>query len=700
MTYASNLKNNAEANYLVRLRLKTNALSWSTSGSFKIATFDVGYPVSLSKTTATYTQVASLGAMGSLKWFYDEANHTLYTWAGDYTSDLHIIVSFDNYLATFDVVHLRDPDNGSSDEIYWEPLVQEVPDFSSSFVDADQGFIQSFTANVVLNNTSHYFDKIVGISTFRGGSIDIWHWLTDDPSSNTSLVFTGITQSVSESSGSVTVGIFDNLAQLDGVYTHKSGSSTFSTSVYPNVEPTYLDTNIRSVYGFLETVRLVNVDYDADSPSRSNNRTYAICKHFGASATTSDLTTTIVSVDSGTQITVASSVGFRVNDYFQKTSIVGSFKITAISGNVITISTSTGSFSPGDTIRRRRLSRLFLYHTEKKTFLEIFIRYVPSLNTTTKCLEFTLDAFFEDFSDVSTFISPDTNLDPTKHIMFGNIYGEFETTTLGGSAFSSRSIDVGTTARWYDLLYSYLRDNVGIAESKIDTAAFSSLKASDTASNEVDLGYSLPYEKNGQFPTHREHIGNIMRSALGRIWVKKNGKITISRVDSMSSSTKTITYEDVVDGSFSYNTDSNDYLSRARVKYAPLDPSEDVYGTDKYTYRAFSDSRIYLINDKDVEKEIYSLCLAAADADLLAKRAVYYYGYPKNTISIKVGLDFYDVEPGDVITLVRPQIFGSNFVEGSTNSKDYLVIQTNRSRFQVELLLTDNVGPNNYSGDF
>lgn len=720
MSYVTDLKNEAQSNFLARIAARNNTCSFTTVGSNEVANFTLGIPVNVYRadTGATLIKETSIASLGSGEYFYDPDTKDIYiptsTHGGD---DSQIVIEYEMYFGTNDAYAPRDPTT-SGDDVYWEPLLKSVPDIEISTNDGEQGVLSSTTSSVVVSNGTKFFDPHFNNSFFRRSKVFVYHWITLKGVHNYKLTFTGFIDSVSITDSDITFSVFDNLIKLEKEFTRGDGIDEYTTSLYAFVDPAFLNTKIKSVHGFTENLELVNVDYAADigtlgqskAVGRSRNRQFAICKHFGALITSSDLVSTITAVmGGGYTFSLASTDGFNVGDRIKLSSDAFDGKIVSKTSTQITLEFPR-TMSVGATVTRGRLAGLTVYDTELKTFLDESLTTASYVLTADNVLlvsfptNWESTTSFHDFADplnTTTVASEAYHFDPKRHKLFARVYGEYETTTISGVQFSNRSSLYGVTSKWYEILYSYLRYYVGFAESEIDTAKFLSIRSSDTG-QEMNLAYTIPASSGDGFPTHRSHIAQIMGNIIGRIYLTFDGKISVERASEYGSSDHLVDQDDIIDGTFSYSIEGANFNSKVEVLYNNSDfkrtLNNQVVPYDKTTLS--SNVLKQLNGNEDVVRSYTILSSSSSDATLAKTRFLKYNGYQRIDISFDLGLDFFDVDVSDVIELTRDSVFGFDYVFGNRNTIKIKVIGVKRSRNKVSIKAYYEQGPQIFPGDF
>lgn len=330
----------------------------------------------------------------------------------------------------------------------------------------------------------------------------------------------------------------------------------------------------------------------------------------------------------------------------------------------------------------------------------------PSLNATTKMLEiyvltekyvgspFVVKAL-EQFCEPNDYFD-----DPANLIFYCGVYGEKETATISASTFSTKHSDFGVTSKWYEILYNYLRNEVGISESLIDTDNLIAIRDGDSG-GEISIGFSVPeHQKGGTVPTHREVIGKIMRSVIGVAGVKLGGKLYFDRVRTLTGFDYTINEEDIIEGSFNYSVQTENLTTDVSLLTDYQDLREELLGIDpRYTNVVASDAKILSLNK--IKKINYEESDVVSENNVTARtRKLYFDGYPKFYITISLGLDFYGVKIGQTVRIIRSSLPGFDYNNSTKNVKSYRVIKVERFSNMVTLTLLDSQGVTLNGGSF
>lgn len=709
MTYSSELKNESASNYLCKIGIKNNQSVWATNGSNEEVTFSLGKVVSITRadTGATFQAAASLAALSSGYFYQDPVTMLLSMLTSDHGgTDINIIITYELYFATKSLYAPSDP-TSSGDDVFWEPLLISVPESTYSSSDNEAGILASTSGSVSIINTSKYLDEHLSNSFLKNGYVYIYHWLTETISSNVSKIFDGFISDINLNDSSVNISVLDKLSKFDDIYRPRSGHVIFNTTQYPDVDPEYENAGIRTVYGHLDNFLLVNIDYDADnaeigtdpSVARIINRTYAVCKHYGA-LNDSSLDATITAKNAGlSQITVDDASGLNIGDFIQNktTSSSAWTQITAISGNILTVSNVT-IFSVSDEIRRHRVAAVYIFDKTRRKYISP--TEMPTFTITNDVLKITYSdsledaypSFFDPYEIQPAGSVEFKHIHPGRHLLFAKVYGEIDDSEIDSSQFSVPSPTTGVTSKWYEVLYTYLRKEVGFLESDIDVDKFISIQDDDNG-GEINVGFSVPDRPTDEFISHRELLSKFMKTCLSRIYLNFENKVSTERIIKLGTSDFTIDQNDIINGSVSISYDNTDFGTASKVYYRYSDVSLIVFGSE-YPYRSTSTSSnvFKYIHGYDVEKTYHAYTTHLADANIMRDRYLNYYAYPKMLLKMSLGIDFYDISVGDIVQISRDSLPGFAFVFGTRRTQKFKVNEVKRQRNIIEITVTDQIG--------
>jgi len=696
VSYSANLSEeviNSQFLAVITPRSKVLHSSFSLySGSVYRCSFSSGPVYGLSIDGVALTSGSSV-ALSAGQFYYISSDAYIYLRKGDSTapnSGDFIVVEYEIYVGTFDIHWHRLPTDDSSDAVYFDPRIVKSPVIKQSSTDTLFGFFPTSSTSIELSNTDHYFESVISDSSFNKATIKVWHLLGATSEDNFRIVLTGSMSSVSYNQETISIQILDETNVFDQEYRHSVGSSFFSSSDFPNIDPAFIGRPIRQVFGVVNGVLPVNIDYNYSAPTTSNNRIFVVKNG------QSNLGNTIGTVTSGSTTTVTNVVsadGFIVGDSIWLDRAVGTDQyvvVTAVNYGTNQITHAAiggGAMTAGDLVKRSFVSNVFVVRDNVKYSLLYGRDYTESTALANSCSGFTLVNNFEAAVSLPSALNPGDKI-------FCSVRGDKSVDTIGGGAFGSNNQSLGCLSQAVVIIYRIMKTYLGLSESDIDTSAFTSLQSS----NSVTVGFSVPDSSGEDFKTYKDIISEIMRTAMLRLGKNTSGKWSLMQIGPMGSPSKTIEDDEIQMGSVSYTFDYSDVVSDVVVEYAKQDLGEVVDGGVS-TSSSSSETAKFLHSQRR-QKTVPSLHYDATEAATLAQRYSFALAERRGILTIQTKNRFFDVLLGDVIRLSRQKIPGYSYAVGTTRTKDFVVIETLKSLNRVTLTLDDQKGIEDNSGSW
>ena len=639
--------------------------------------------------------------------FLDSSTNTLSFCLFDVNNYGFCAVVYEIYFSTYDAKFYSDPLDNTSEIVYWEPLISSAPSITQNSGDDLFGFLPTTSGNVRISNATQYLQENLYKTSFNKAPIKVYHWLDELTVDNTKLVFDGLCSNVSYKDNEITIGVFDNRLLFDDQYQHVAGEQYYTTADFAGLDPDYEETPVRNVYGVVDKFIPTNIDFDVDAPSGTNNRDWScINPHDNLGSVTATVssspssTTTRTYVDNADGLRVGDSVWIdkATDEYVEITAVnkTGSHYIehaALSSGAAAASDTVTRSFIGSVTIQRSGFPSLKLFYKRD---------YDEYTDATDKVAGFTLNDNFENSYNGAGEMFENTGTNPTTLVpgsdgIYCRVYGHTNQETISAAAFGSDSANTGSLAQGIVILYSILKNHLGIDESDIDTTTFSTLQGSNTD----ELGFAVPLHDGEDFPSYRELLALIMQSLLLRFHINDDGKYSISQIGPLSSSSKTVTNDEIMLRSLEYDFDYKDIISGVTVKYAPADINAKGQAGNSYTRTSFRDIRYgptcYLVNKQAIYE---SLHFDATEAATYAERLYYVFGDRRGTFRLRTKQRLFDTELNDVLTISRERLPGFQYTSGTDRTRDGAVLGTSKSLTEINIELDDQFGIEQNSGSW
>jgi len=641
------------------------------------------------------------------EWYLDSENDILYfefdpSMYGDDPNTSIVIVSYTLTPRQSDSNWYRADEDGGSIKVHYNPIISKVPSIKIQNNDLLQGFLPTSASNLVLNEAAHIMQRHVYDSSFYLAEVEIYHWLDELKSENLSLVFRGLCGNPSFADTSVSIRMFDRnreleteirniVSQLDGI--------TPGVSFWPlssTVEPELRNRPIRRVYGIVDTFRLVNLDYNVDSPTTSNNRLWGCWQ---ASDTSSANGTAVPSAPASTATrTYLNGKIARVGDYITNLNTDDFFEVIAIgvaSGKDYVEHSAVTPASPFENILRSLANRVTLVQDGAAYILKPTRDYTFTRNTPDNTMELTLTSSAESNVGASTF-------NPSSDLIYCRAYGPRSSSfdifpQLKGAKFGSDSDDSLVQSNGIVILYSLLRMFAGIPESEIDVDTFESLEATLT----TEVGFAIPEDHGANFPRVRQSVNDVCRSLLLQIFLDSDGKWSLAEIGPAGSADKTVDDEEIL--SISQSFDYDDILSDIFIKAGKGDVNRDTneLSGDWYVISksATSDNALYVHKIKR-QKTFKTLHSIESEAQTYADRLAFILGERRGVLSFSAKHRFFDTEIGDITTVSRPRLPGFEFDSSIDRTRDYAIRATDKNLNRVKIELDDQKGIEDNSGSW
>lgn len=634
---------------------------------------------------------ASSSSVSSNEFFYDTTNQELFIDVGGNPSSSQIVVTYEIYLGTFDAHINRIPTNSSTTTVYFEPLIVRSPLIKASSKDILFGFLPSFSATLAVSNASKELQDDVHESSFSNVDVDLYHWLGDLENTNIKLVLKSICVGLNYNDNETTFSLQTDLSIFSNEYQHASGTSFFNETDFPNVDPQKVLKPIREVFGVVDGFVPVNIDYEADSPTTSDNRDWVAING------TSNLGSVTVSVsNSGTPTATTTPIddadGLRVGDTIWNTTASQYATITAVnkgaSPNIVTHTTWTTA-TAADSITRSFIGNIKILKTDGTLVEPLFGRdYTEYTDGSNNVAGFTFTASMETNLSIST-------LEPND-VVSARVYGHKNTTTLGGGGFGTNSDETLNLTDSVVIIWELLK-RAGLEESELDNSSFTTLQAA--ISDEV--GFAIPkLSSNDNYPTYKDLIIDLTKTILAKFYQNDDNEWAISQLGPISSTNKTIEDDEILKGSFNYQYDYKDIASNVVVNYAFQEASST--GSLFSSSRRVQKSSTVAANLHGVDRQFSfdSLHFDSDDADSLADRLNYIFGERRGTLIFRTKNRFFNTELDDNIKVTRERLPGFAFVTGTDRSRDLAVIKTSKSLREITIELDDQKGIEDNSGSW
>lgn len=710
MSYSENLpKERAKQNYWAVMTSRRLASGFTLTSGF---IYKVDWPygrVSLVEEDDTeLTLGSSATALASGEFFYDRLAKELFvrsTDDSDPDTKEHITVTFQIFVADTARHGFVDPTDSSSGNVFYEPLISEVPELKSRLSDTLFGFLPVESSSIIVGDPSEtkLFQRTLFDGSYNKAQILIYQSLGNDldDTTNFKLVFDGLMSNGTYTLNKVRFTLFDRTDELDNEF-RQVGESFYKTATFPNLDSFSSGNSIFYAYGVINGVIPTNIDFvDSTTATVTDNRIWSVIgeqvnlAEINEPVTTGSTTTTT--------ILIGVSLGIRIGDrcFFDRASGTDDFaKITNVTeggGNTTLthkdLTGTGGAMTSGDTVKRSFVGALDVFQDGVKYELQFNRDYVSSTGLAGGTAGFTLtDDFEAEHPGLTLFTGIDT--------IAARIYGPKNGVTISGhGALGSNDTESNNLTNPVVILYDLLRNKLGLPESKIDTQSFI-----DEEPNVTDAyGRTIPATATGKFDTFKDLVLDISKTSFLRLFLNNDQKWEVGRItDAAATPSKTIRNDEVILKSFRYTFNYKEIASDITVRYAAREVADDPVNIGSSTLGVVSTSnlakRLHKVN-KEVTFETSHF--KEADAQAAADRYKFIFGDRLGVISLKVKNRFFDSLINDTIRVSLARLpFDAAFDIDVERSRDTVVQSINKSSQGVTIELSDIKGISDNPGSF
>jgi len=710
MSYDANTsKYNIELQYLVILKPRYFVSQWFLdSGTKYYRDFlygDYGQIVNVDNNGVSQTQ-ASDATLSDGVWYYDVSEKRLWIDIGSNPGASggtnYTVVTYELYLSTKSVSYYRDPSDTSSATVFYNGLIKTPPKLQQSVTDILFGFFPTRSTTMTCDNNDKFFDVYLYESSFNRIEISVWHYAGELSSSNAFNILNGVVGGdVSTDRTSVSFNIFETTDLFEKEYRNpSSGDSFWNTTSFSNLDPTKLDTPIRRGYGVVEGFVPVNLDFNSDAPTTSNNRKWGVgstpsgsnsgfIKMFSGTAATSNTTTRtyLPSPAEGFPVNGDGASGLQVGDTIvindaTLTPVLNYVEVTAVNytSNYIDHAALSAPATSAASVERAPVA--FVKIVQSGVAYKAFYGrdYSVTNSDTGSTQTFTFTSTME-----SNIGGAMVTLTPND-LVFCRYYGPSEIPQIAASDFGTRNQKTYNITNAAVILYEILKDKVGIAESDIDTAAFQSEETSAP-----DLSFAIDELSDSQFPTYKQVIQRILASGLYYLYKKSDGQWSIFKDDPsrLVTATQTITGDQYLFGSLKYRYSYKDIYDSILIEYAHREINEKNEAKSQSTRSSYTTKMALYLHKAEKQKIIKTYLLESSEADDLAEDVAKTLGNRQGRTTLTMKRDIFKIDLDDVVDVNSEFTPGYIFDPGTERSRKYAIEQTSKSVNSINLTLND-----------
>lgn len=692
MTYSTLLEEEGiNAQFLAILKPSRRLTSWTLdSGSIYKTSFTLGHVVDITVDGTAYTEESS-STLDQGEWFYDnDAKEIFIRLTGNDNPNTtgFIVVTYEIHIATFDAHWHRIPTDDSTINVYYQPLISKPPVILQDIKDVTFGALPVLSTSITITNAEHEFEEQLYNSSFNDKEFALYHWLDELDTDNIKLVLRGNMTNVSYSDSNITFQVFDALQELENEFRSDAVSgqtaATYTTSDFSNLQDFSADAPIPYVYG-VAWVNPVNVDFELENPSTSNNRIWGV-RADGASSHAITRTVPASPLSTTTRTYVDDATGFIVGDSVWIDKTTDEYReVTAVDydNNYIEHDALvSGAAATSDTVKRGTVGRVEIEQNEKIKQAMYNRDWTESTDGTTGTLMMTFTSSVESNLSIDTFGGAEQ--------IRARVYGKTNNVTLGGGAFGTNDSKTGNLTALPVILFDILKTFANIDESRINTSSFTSLLSDTTEA----IGFSSPSAAATGFSNIKSIINDIMKTGFIKFYQDFDLKWKVTQTKPISATSKDIDEEEILDGSIRYKFNYKDIYSDIRVRYF-----YDSFRDKGDSVTASSDTAKFL---HGVERRfnIISLHIFEDDAQLLADRLSFVYGDQQGIIELDTKNRFFDNIIDDDIKVLRTKLPGFAFDEDTEREREFSIMQVEKGLRTVRLSMSDQKGIEDNEADW
>lgn len=707
MTFAANIEKASEkVTTLVRIRPRKRLEGWVVNGTYgNVYQFsweeNVVAVYSNSFDSASLATSLANCAATDYSYYYDSTAEILYfNPNGTDNPNTNVTsVEWNWFVASEHLNWYSDPLNSGSGVGIWsggliKPAIptQGNPDLAFGYLPLQITSIEiQFADGEMLE---HAYDW-----SLNKAPIKVWECVGDLAIENISETFTGACGNYTISNGKISIQVADPLKILEEVYEFK----TFNQADFPNLDPNAIGKPIRLLYGYLNSLVPTNINYSA-TPSTTNNRDWVVCDGVLADAATISRPINHLSPNNTattTQLFDASGLnggGFSADSIIIYDNGVPKYaRIYSVnySTNIITHD-NIGARSPviTDTVQRGSVGSITISVPGFGFFFPLYGRDYIDNNHANGTRGFSFLNNFE--ANLPGFPSP---FDPNNtDFFFCRAYGnktlpkklddvtDFGQVTERGGCYANP-----VTILW-DILRNKLRNFEDFA--LLDETAWQAL----ATSFDRPCGFAIPNTIDETPRRWKDVILEILKTELLKLHYKIDSglvKLTISQLkpttDPFAVDAGEISSNELsnIDFSFSYN-DNYEYffISTYTGEGLPVLTIQGGNNIGKYLHRSgktFTDFTLY-------QQEYI-------DAQTIFDRIRFILSERKGTLTCTLPIQYLTKNVDDFVTVLNDYLPGFKLT-GLINQRDYAILQHAKSSNGVTVVLDDQKGIEDNSGDW
>ena len=716
MSYATNVAlDSVTTDYLVVMKPRKRITEWTHhSGTVYRAPFPYGYITRVERNGVAYAEKTTT-SLSTSDFYFDYENQMVYIRKASDTapdSDDWIIATFELHLSTSDFVWNRDPLSSSTALVQYNGLIRTPPTVRKSTSSVIFGFYPIQSTSLTVFNDASVFQEIIYDASFNNIEVIVYHVAGNLEAGNITKVMTA--RAASEYSGdneTITFSLVDKIFAIDKKITNPSGTDYYATASQDALDPLFDNAPIRMVLGMVWGFIPVNISYNSNSPTTSDNRSWAVTT---GQSNMGEVAAEVTSVSSISDVFVSVADAKRLfpgdDIWIDKASGTDQYGI-----NISSINYGTGqiTFSPspaipgaevGDLIRKSSYRNLCLVQGNEKFDL-LYGRDYTEINQDQDSRGFDLTSSAESNVGASTF-------NPLTDYIICDVVGRSEIPTVDGSPLYSGDQGFACVVNGIAVLYDFLKNIVGLEESEIDTDAFEDLVTEVTDK----VGIAIPERATEEFPTYMDVLVKLLQTLMLKAWFNEDGKFTIARIGPNDSAADTVLEEDTLDGSFGFSFNYDD-LSSLNIKCAYREvylqsPKRAVLaGEENLDFKKIEGYHAFKTTNTAYEAYEY-LHKGTSNRDLetyhfnyddffaFVERIEKVFGERSGKLTLKTKNKLFPRDLGEVLTVSRKKLPGFAYDPATSRTRSANILEIEKSNGEVMVVLDDQKGIEDNTGDW
>jgi hypothetical protein len=713
MSWSDNVQNDNEFQaFFVRSSCRVKLTGWEQySGSVYSTTIPEGSILaSLKINGATYfLRDSAAGVVSDLEYYYDRDTGTIYIWVsggGDPDDDaFHIIATIYLFHASQDTLWHQTPDDESTPVVLWKGLLSAAPEYRVTIPPLAMGYYPIEPTSLVLKNDQS-LNHLLSHGSFHRTDCVVWQQAGPLDADNMEMIVNGLfglTIFVDDSN--ITFQVVDRSIHFDGHVTLQYLGSE-------NVDPKFAGTPLMKLWGVASVpsnadldkpvFELMNIDYDSDAPTTSNNRKFALVHDPDSRFAETVADGQILKPGGGGFFRLNSSIyatKFRPGDKVWFDGLTDQYwEVDTVPGpggtDIHLTVIPSGAGGQAGNLRTSFIKKVFLIKNGGETTYEL-----------TMGRDWTETLHTGDFRGITLTSTAEANVgastyDPNVDSLWCNCIGKktkptFEFTPVDDDTNYDDAFHLGV-----NVLYDFLKEECGIDEENIDVDSFVSARGI------VDWSVFLPvpFAQLTDAPTRRDVLEVLLKSMMLRAYFNSEGKFTLKPYGPAETSAGTVTKQDII--STSYQIDySNlaklifvfvwDANSINRIAYSGT-KADWLAGTAQIKFltdlqvnqiaSAFTSARgqyLHQVNRSQVVEFIVT-----SNSDDFQNRMRDLYGERHGMMKVATRRHFMQRSAGEDVTVQRPELIGETY-DGSEKSNVFEVLEVLKSPTVVEFQLDD-----------